>query len=686
MFLWWYTEQNDTVYAVHYKGLIEYYVPGGEFFTRRRAADVANLVREFFQERREALQHRFRRFEALRMHLRNVSDIILQLGESFAVLESRVERAIALTDKLMEILVKIAERAEEAGRVEIEEKALEIVDSLEDLRSKLDELETGRSSGKIMEIAGEIRDVFRDIKDLAEAIILAIREEISEGASDLRRFSLILGELKEEVHPPIFPFFNGVWELIPAVDIKDSNGDVIGLSFAFNLTEVRNPEWKFAEGNIMIKCRLYYVPVEESSDDLAYTVGRGEMKMDFLVRGWQWNIDKVTETVEELRSAGINITAPNVERAGLALWLDLTSAEFEGVRNVAKVGETFEEIGNTSSLKKTAEEMLDHARDLIEAVGEGHATLSQAVGEVQREITAESTDWAEVRGTALEVMDKSVNRVVESLADLKGQMAEALSYLEETPGSESCAEIGNELISAVDYAAERLRSINETLTGLLDVHDGLVLNETLGEVFGEYKATFEELRESLVEVMNELRVEAENMVARIAERARATRMSIGDRIVALRDSLEEDERPIGEGVKFGENLKMGFATDDGSLAGWFKFVNASKLTYPDGSTGNHAVRAAYLEAGSHLRLYMIYPYFDDATLEHDPSIGLDVQETTSPEAQEPEYTVTPPSGDEILPSSVEPAAQSIISTGTVLPIAGAVAVVITAAIIYLKRR
>ncbi len=83
---------------------------------------------------------------------------------------------------------------------------------------------------------------------------------------------------------------------------------------------------------------------------------------------------------------------------------------------------------------------------------------------------------------------------------------------------------------------------------------------------------------------------------------------------------------------------------------------------------------------------MIYPYFDGARLEHDPSIGLDVQETTSPEAQEPKYTVTPPSGDEILPSSVESAVQQALPTRTIITIAAAVALVAVATVFYIRRR
>ncbi|MEM2440115.1 MAG: hypothetical protein QW493_02740, partial [Candidatus Bathyarchaeia archaeon] len=35
------------------------------------------------------------------------------------------------------------------------------------------------------------------------------------------------------------------------------------------------------------------------------------------------------------------------------------------------------------------------------------------------------------------------------------------------------------------------------------------------------------------------------------------------------------------------------------------------------------VTAAYMQAGSHLRLFIGYPYFGSNILEHDPSIGVE---------------------------------------------------------------
>jgi hypothetical protein len=51
-------------------------------------------------------------------------------------------------------------------------------------------------------------------------------------------------------------------------------------------------------------------------------VDAGELKMDLVVKHWDWNIDKLKPLLEELREEGIGV--PKGE-AGLALWINLAS-------------------------------------------------------------------------------------------------------------------------------------------------------------------------------------------------------------------------------------------------------------------------------------------------------------------------------------------------------------------------
>jgi hypothetical protein len=106
------------------------------------------------------------------------------------------------------------------------------------------------------------------------------------------------------------------------------------------------------------------------------------------------------------------------------------------------------------------------------------------------------------------------------------------------------------------------------------------------------------------------------------------------------------ETPILAPKRLYEHYRIKFvkARNDTSLAGFFKFVSSAKVTYPDGSVKVINVTASYVEAGAHMRLFIGYPYFDGGTLEHDPSFGLEVPETTTPAATTPTVKVDVPSG------------------------------------------
>lgn len=107
-----------------------------------------------------------------------------------------------------------------------------------------------------------------------------------------------------------------------------------------------------------------------------------------------------------------------------------------------------------------------------------------------------------------------------------------------------------------------------------------------------------------------------------------------------------DETPILAQKRLFEHYRIKFdkAKNDTTLEGYFKFVSSAKVTYPNGNVKLLNVTASYVEAGAHMRLFIGYPYFDGGTLEHDPSFGLEVSETTTSEATTPVYKVVAPSG------------------------------------------
>jgi hypothetical protein len=91
--------------------------------------------------------------------------------------------------------------------------------------------------------------------------------------------------------------------------------------------------FKFAENNVIIRCRFYNGTVIEDAGTYTYTVGAGQMKMDLVVKNWTWNIDKLQPLFDVLEEE-YGISVPR--KTGLALWINLASiniADLESAEN-----------------------------------------------------------------------------------------------------------------------------------------------------------------------------------------------------------------------------------------------------------------------------------------------------------------------------------------------------------------
>jgi len=135
----------------------------------------------------------------------------------------------------------------------------------------------------------------------------------------------IMVQISDTWHTPFFPFEAARWSLSEIHNItKDDK--IVGVAFAFKLEDVWEPGFQFAENNIMIRVRFYNTTVEETDPNTGYkyTVNRGEMKMDFVVNKWVWNIDSIKALIEYLRDQGIDIEVPQ-GKTRLALWVNLAS-------------------------------------------------------------------------------------------------------------------------------------------------------------------------------------------------------------------------------------------------------------------------------------------------------------------------------------------------------------------------
>jgi len=123
------------------------------------------------------------------------------------------------------------------------------------------------------------------------------------------------------LHRAYLPFSACNWTLTGPEFVEDKGY----WSFNFTLTEVHgHPRLEFAENNIEIRCRFYNETKTETPDedypDYNYTVAAGQLKFDFVVKNWQWNIDSINaflrmHDMEEIPT----------DRTGLALWINMAS-------------------------------------------------------------------------------------------------------------------------------------------------------------------------------------------------------------------------------------------------------------------------------------------------------------------------------------------------------------------------
>ena len=131
-----------------------------------------------------------------------------------------------------------------------------------------------------------------------------------------------------DFHPAYLPFSACRWNLTGPVNVTRDDG-VSYISFNFTLTEAP-AAFDFAEGNVIIRCRFYATEATENVYGLYnYTVGPRELKMDLVIRNWEWNIDKLNGLFSVLHD-DFNITVPKL-RAGLALWVDMASINITNI-------------------------------------------------------------------------------------------------------------------------------------------------------------------------------------------------------------------------------------------------------------------------------------------------------------------------------------------------------------------
>jgi hypothetical protein len=109
-----------------------------------------------------------------------------------------------------------------------------------------------------------------------------------------------INEASNILHPFFFSFSQGNWELTPIEEIRAEDGTLVGLAFAFILTDSKNSSFEFAEGNIIIRNKLFFDPVMMQVEKNEVILSKAELKSDIIISNWKWNYDAFFGTLGEL--------------------------------------------------------------------------------------------------------------------------------------------------------------------------------------------------------------------------------------------------------------------------------------------------------------------------------------------------------------------------------------------------
>ncbi|MFQ6086263.1 MAG: hypothetical protein ACE5OY_08415, partial [Candidatus Bathyarchaeia archaeon] len=528
--------------------------------------------------------------------LEDVSDISPATSKIDNALAKIEEAKGKVKSELEEIEKKMPPEAYERLRGSVE-KALSKTDiaaaSLENAKGRIGAMPLTSAPDLPSALEDAASSLTSSDRDLADAMqtLARVRGDVSDEAS---RVGKVVGEFMETVrstwHPPFFSFFGySRWEVTDVEDITSGEGDVIGLSFAFNLTKVDHPMFRFAENNVLIRCRFYFEPVEETVGETVYSISRAELKIDFVVLGWKWALDEVAELMRDKYETEINL-----ENQSLALWVDLTTGTGENVEVVVEKGV---EASMTEDLARdVGSDVSERARELAEKRSEILEKIEDALDEAEE---GELEDVLE----DIEDIEEEISKFLAEIAEMRmdwADMANKVKALRDQVAPKTLAEL-EEHVGGLIKAEGTLRS------GLESLLEGLRSLSTLSEP-SAIRGELEEIRSEFRQLEDEFISSTQGLAQEASSTARARSAEVRGNIVANRirvegrpdidlDEIGEQEKPLEVGDERGRRVKLRFAAEDETLAGFFRFVSTALVTYEDGSEEEVPVKASYLEAG-----------------------------------------------------------------------------------------
>lgn len=191
-----------------------------------------------------------------------------------------------------------------------------------------------RCQSEAIQLKHQIQTMFADKEMRQSGMHMGQMGQITKALLDIGNFT--------DLHAPYLPFSSSTWTIDPPANV--TQGEVRYLSFNFTLTHVpvQRNRFDFAENNIIIRCRFYYTHATVDVHGLyTYSVTPGEFKIDLIIKHWEWNIDRLRYTINELNSLGLNIPQ---SKSGLALWINLASIN---MTKLEVAGEDAESITDT---------------------------------------------------------------------------------------------------------------------------------------------------------------------------------------------------------------------------------------------------------------------------------------------------------------------------------------------------
>ncbi len=313
-FVWWDNNDTSKVYVVHFKGLIEYAQINGSSFS------LTNAAGEMLWERM----------------IQTANALDLAMSESQAKVFSAAfethSRLILASTKVMlpraalpEVKIMLQQEVENLERLREGQTDPDLISQIDATIAAINEAIYAIDSGADR---SAIKSAISNAKEECQRLTKTISEKNRAMIGDMIEQRKELKGIAQGFHPALLAFGGCKWNLSEASNIIAPDGKVIGITFNMTLTEAQ-PKFDFTEGKVKLAVRIYNAPVTETvtigdgaqSESYSYDVAAGEMKIDLVIEGWDWNFDPKTVA---LLNTDIAISP------ALALWIDASSFQVNG--------------------------------------------------------------------------------------------------------------------------------------------------------------------------------------------------------------------------------------------------------------------------------------------------------------------------------------------------------------------